>query len=281
MDDPVFVVQFPHPGAEHVAGDGDRMPWNTGNHGRKFLRSVGRSIDENGRVQSGELDFWGEWEAPSRIIQRWPPEGRLPQNLHTPVWERPRTTSYRQNTDPWVFGETFRYSNCKQLTYRQNPSALQELPPGSVILFGSKLDGDFVLDTVFVVKDSVRYSPNDPPKTDEAFSVCTIESLVTDDCGDYPFTLYRGATFDNPVAGMFSFSPCRVATDAEARFARPAIFLPGYINPASAQSPSGARQPRTIEQASGQWRSVRDQAFLAGCELGVSFDTPPFDVTGR
>ena len=276
-DGPVFVVQFPHPGAEHRIGDDERMPWNTGSHARKFLRSAGRAVDESGRVRAAELDFWGEWEAPSRIIERWPSEGRLPQLLHVPIWERPSSMSYRQNTDPWVFGETFRYSNCKQLTYRQNPSALQRLTPGSVVLFGSRLDGEFVLDTVFVVKDSVPYSPNDPPETGEAFDICTIESLITEDLGDYPFTLYRGATFDDPIAGMFSFSPCRDATDHGARFARPAISLPGYINPASARSPSGAREPRTIDQASRQWRSVREQVLFAGCELGVSFDTPPLD----
>lgn len=273
-DAPVCVVQFPHPGAEHWFGDGDRMPWNADGHARKFLRSAGRAIDESGRDRHGRFVFWGEWEAPSHIIERWPAEGRLPQLLHSPTWERPPTADYRQNTDPWVFGETFRYSNCKQLTYRHNPSALQELTPGSVIFFGSKLDGEFVLDTVFVVKDSVPYSPNQPPVTDEAFRICTMESLVTDDCGDFPFTLYRGATLDDSIEGMYSYSPCRDAAAAAARFARPAIYLPGFINPASAQSPSGAREPRTIEQAVEQWQSVREQVFLAGCELGVSFETP-------
>lgn len=274
MAERAFVVQFPHPGAEHFVPDGDRMEWNTGNHGRKFLRSRGRAVDERGQLQSTELVFWGEWEAPSQIAQRWPPEGRLPQLLHVPVWEEPATMSYRQNTDPWVFGETFRYSNCKQLTPRQNPSALQELTPGSVVFFGSKLDGQFVLDTVFVVKDAMPYTPNTPPPTDEAFAVCTVGSLVTDGCGDYPFVLYRGATFDEPVAGMFSFSPCRIAAGDDARFARPAISLPDYINPASAQSPSGARRPRTLEQASEQWLSVREQVLRARCQLGVSFETP-------
>ena len=278
MGAPVFVVQFPHPGAEHVLDSGSRMPWNTGRHGRKFLRSAGRSVGPQGRARTTDLVFWGEWEAPSRIVGRWPQEGHLPRELHVPIWERPPPPSYRQNTDPWVFGETFRYSNCKQLTYRQNPSALQTLTPGSVIFFGSRLFGEFVLDTVFVVKDAVPYYPHDPPETDEAFRVCTIESLITDGCADYPFALYRGATFEDPVADMFSFAPCRDAGGSGARFARPPISLPGYINPASAQSPSGARRPPTIGQASEQWRSVREQVFLAGCELGVSFDTPRFDA---
>ena len=278
MDNRAFVVQFPHPGAEHATGDGSHMPWNTGRHGRKFLRSAGRSVDPRGRVRDAALAFWGEWEPPSRVVKRWPREGRLPRELHVPVWERPPTLSYRQNTDPWVFGETFRYSNCKQLTYRQNPSALQSLTSGSVILFGSRLDREFVLDTVFVVQDAVSYVPHDPPETEEAFRVCTMESLITDGCGDYPFTLYRGATVEEPVAGMFSFSPCRDAAATDARFARPPVSLSAYINPASAQSPSGARRPQTIAQATRSWHSIREQVFLAGCELGVSFATPELDT---
>ena len=131
-------------------------------------------------------------------------------------------------TDPWVFGETFRYSNCKQLIYRQNPSALQRLTAGSVILFGSTLYGEFVLDTVFVVKKPVPYVPHHPPETDEAFRLSTIESIITDGRGDLQFTLYHGATFDEPVAGMFSFVPCRGAADTDACFARPVVSLPGY-----------------------------------------------------
>ena len=277
MDAPVFVVQFPHPNAEHVLGNGSRMPWNTGDHGRKFLLSAGRSVDPQGRAKDATFVFWGEWEAPSWIVERWPRDRQLPRELHDPVWERPPTSAYRLNTDPWVFGEAFRYSNCKQLTYRQNPSALQALTRGSVVLFGSKLSGEFVLDTVFVVRKAVPYVPHDPPKTDEAFRVCTIDSVMTDGRGEYRFTLYYGATYDKPVGGMYSFVSCRDAAREDARFARPAVSLPGYINPASPQSPSGAGTPKTLKQASRQWRSVREQVLWAGCELGVAFETPRFE----
>ena len=277
MSAPVFVVQFPHPGGERIFRGGDRMPWNTGDHGRKFLLSAGRSVGSQGQAGDTPLVFWGEWEAPSRIVERWRREGQLPRELHDPVWERPPTSAYRLNTDPWVFGEAFRYSNCKQLTPHQNPSALQELTQGSVVLFGSKLLGEFVLDTVFVVRNPVPYAPHDPPETDEAFRVCTIDSVGTEDRGERQFTLYYGATFDEPVDGMYSFVPCRDAASEDARFARPAISLPGYINPASGQSPSGAKTRRTMEQAFQQWHSVREQVLRAECELGVSFETPRFE----
>jgi hypothetical protein len=148
---PVFV-HFPHPGDEHNPGNVRRQPWNTGNHRRKFLRSDGRYVAEDGSLYDASLVFWGEWEAPSYIVDCWLPEGRLPRFLHEPVWERPTTSGHRQNTDPWVFGDCFRYSNCKQLDQQLNPSALQRLTRGSIVLFGSTVDlksrPRFVIDTL-------------------------------------------------------------------------------------------------------------------------------------
>ncbi|MQA00931.1 MAG: hypothetical protein GEU80_16695 [Dehalococcoidia bacterium] len=270
------IVQFPHPGAEHQPGDAVRQPWNRGLHGRKFLVSPGRYVDGPGEEKTANIVFWGEWEAPSLIEDRWPYAGRLPCYLHRPVWERPRDRDARQNTDPWVFGDQFRYSNCRQLTYRSNPSALQSLAPGSIILFGSKLDRQFVLDTVFVVRDRRPYSPRDASTldVDESFRICTVESLVTTGSGGDSFTLYRGATLEAPINGMFSFVPAMFAGEADPRFARPAIELPGYVNPASAQAASGAGttvEPTVIHE---QWCRVRDQVLAAGCVLGVHLDTP-------
>jgi hypothetical protein len=86
----------------------------------------------------------GEWEPPSRVEQRWPtdPDGVLPCTLHRPYWTRPGRSRLRQNTDPWVFGEQMIYSNCRQTVRAQRrPTALQTLPRGSVICFGSTLGG--------------------------------------------------------------------------------------------------------------------------------------------
>lgn len=51
------------------------------------------------------------------------------------------------NTDPFIFGDQFLYSNCKQ------PSSLRlrSLDRGSVIAFGSRKAGRWLLDTVLVV----------------------------------------------------------------------------------------------------------------------------------
>ena len=276
---PQFVVQFPHPGGEHNPGNCRRQPWNAGDHRRKFLQSDGRYVAEDGSLGDGALVFWGEWEAPSYIIERWEPKDFLPRLLHTPVWERPAARKMpRQNTDPWVFGDSFRYSNCRQLTPQRNPSALQKLTPGSMVLFGSTIGGEFIIDTVFVVKDSCPFSPNEPPETDEAFRVCTVESLITTgNTSTDPFTLYRGATYVAPINGMYSFVPCRRADTAQARFPRPSISLPGYVNPSSTQTARGAKNPCSAADVREQWRNVRKQVFEAGCLLGVWFETPQLD----
>ena len=96
---PLFV-QFPHPGKEHNPGMAHRQPWNTGEHRRKFLRSDGRYATRDGILGEGMLVFWGEWEAPS-YVKRWPQNGSLPRYLHDPVWEYPKDSAPRQNTDPW------------------------------------------------------------------------------------------------------------------------------------------------------------------------------------
>ena len=157
----MFFVQFPHPGGEHNP-PGRVMPWNTGKHRRKFLLAPGRYLDQASEVNDGERVFWGEWEAPSQVINRWPPSGRLPRALHRPYWTLPAGNGWRQNTDPWVFGERMLYSNCKQTLGPDNrPTSLQRLTRGSVICFGSAIDGKFCADMVPAVASAAPWTPAD------------------------------------------------------------------------------------------------------------------------
>jgi hypothetical protein len=227
------------------------------------------------------------------VIQRWPEEDALPRFLQEPRWEHLTIKGFRQNTDPWVFGDCFRYSNCHQL----NQGGLRNLASGSVILFGSTLGltsnagPRFVLDTLFVVAEQgQRFIPTDPPDTEEAFRVSTIESLATggdanacgasNACGDANawFTLYSGATYQTPINGTYSFVPCKRADREGFRFARPPLSLPaGVVNPRSWQSPKGAGRPLPRDEIRDLWTIVRDQVIAAGCLEGVHFSTPPED----
>ena len=283
-ESPVFV-QFPHPGGEHIP-PGDDMPWNIHPHGRKFLVSRGRYIDEDSRAGSAVLTLWGEWEPPSRVVRRWPKNGRLPRVLHRPYWVRPAKDVFRQNTDPWIWGERMLYSNCKQIVGpERRPTSMQKLHRGSVLCFGSSIDGEFCIDTVFVVASYEPWVPAHASQLNvsDAFAVCTGGSITaggTD--ANVDLTLYRGATIDEPVEGMYSFVPARRADSKDSRFARPAIHdLPGLINPASKQSTRGSKRPLPASEIRRAWDSVRRQVLEARAVLAVSVDTPPEeDVTG-
>jgi hypothetical protein len=57
VPDTASFVQFPHPGPEHRV-TGDRMPWNTSDHGRTFLVAPGRYVAADAEGHAGEVVFW-------------------------------------------------------------------------------------------------------------------------------------------------------------------------------------------------------------------------------
>lgn len=278
----MYFVQFPHPGAEHNPAS-RTMPWNTGDHRRKYLVAPGRYVDSSDDLVEGELVFWGEWEPPSEIIARWQPSGRLPRVLHRPCWSRPAGTGSRQNTDPWVWGQRMMYSNCKQTVRPGNrPTSMQRLTRGSVICFGSAIGGEFCVDTILVVASAEPWTPADDTigqRAGEVFRVCTAEPLASGD-GSYArtrLTLYRGATIDDPVDGMYSFVPAMPVKAQHPRFARPPVQLPGLINPASTQSAFGSSRLQPAHVVRNAWEAVRHQVLMTGLVLAVQLETPPQD----
>jgi hypothetical protein len=152
MRDRHCFVQFIHPGGEHRPDDGDLKHWNRDQHRRKFLRTWGRYVTD-GHLREAELEFWGEWEPESRVIQRYNAVVHGgPHFLYEPFFIR-HSNGWRQNTDPFVFGDRFIYTGCLQHT-KCGPTQLRYLSPGSLILFGSCYQKDrFVIDTVFVVSE--------------------------------------------------------------------------------------------------------------------------------
>lgn len=146
MEDARCFVQFIHPGGEHVPDAGRVRTWNTGPHRRKFLCCRGAVAEIAGK---SDLGFWAEWEPPSEVIDEIAaPLAGGPRFIYRPYWVHPGSFRGLQNTDPFVFGG-FYYSICRQ-NRSTGPTQLQRLLPGSVVLFGSHLRGEFVLDTVFV-----------------------------------------------------------------------------------------------------------------------------------
>jgi hypothetical protein len=252
------------------------MEWNPapGPHARKFLKATGRYVD-GGADRSGVFAFWGEWEPQSRIVETYPRDGRGgPRWLHDPYWEMPRHRRLLQNTDPLVFGDCFLYSNCRQT----RNAKLRSLPPGSVILFGSRIGSEFVLDTVFVVgADGQDYIRGDSERLEcpDWIQAVVFEPLrASDERPTETLRLYRGRTYEEAPEGPFSFVPCRPNEVGRAAFPRPAIHLDRHwVEPNLAM---GAKATSATDaELRHLWEEVVQQVGAAGLSLGIELTPPP------
>jgi hypothetical protein len=188
------------------------------------------------------------------------------------------------NTDPFVFGDRFFYSICKQ-NNRKGPTALQRLARGSVVLFGSGQGrARFVVDTVFVVADYVDWNLSNyreklrdvvPPEYFHAtLEPIAYEMRVRDLSPSQTFRLYVGATCDRPCEGMFSFFPCRPAADGQAQgFARPTLRRAGIVTDNLTQGQRLNPQP-DVAAVRALWKDVARQVLDQGLHLGVHAELP-------
>ncbi len=288
MDDRLCFVQFLHPGGEHEPDAGRVKTWNRRDHRRKFLKSPGRFLETpSAQVQDGEIVFWGEWEPESvAVVEIGTPLPDGPRWIYEPYFVLPEGDpdqawySGRQNTDPFVFGDRFRYTGCLQHTKR-GPTQLRHLARASVILFGSCLHKSrFVVDTVFVVADHIDHTKRDHqgrlrsrvPATYEAVTLAPW--YVNTDDPTRSHRLYTGATFDARVEGMFSFFPCLPYSLAPRGFARPTIRLPGIITDTHRQWVRLNPQLSTADVAP-LWEEVVRQVTDQGLMLGIGAPLPP------
>lgn len=211
------IVQFLHPGSEYTVRGRSlaspvSIPWVDGdccNHTRRFVSHEGEYVDGKGKSHTAKLGFWTEWEACSTAVRMPTPDhacasvfAQWVHTLKSPLQSSPGN----QNTDPCVFGETFKYCNCKQ----RGDGVMRNLGHGSVVLFGSyhKNLNQFTLDTVFVVDgDGIPYGNGraDGIKVSSEYHRLTLENVWE---GDYTF--YRGRKFQPEDVCPYSFTPSRI-----------------------------------------------------------------------
>ena len=259
----------------------------------------GQWIDENGNRQAGALQAWGEWEPESEVVARLNPPGgdpRYPRYLWRPFYVPKKDYRGLHNTDPFIFGPEFLYSNCCQCN-ESGPTSLTRLDRGSVIAFGSgktvNRGKEWMLDTVFVVRDFTDYAVANVRVALQDWVPATFMDVtggpLADNAGGCPedlstsgscastgerFRLYRGATPDDPVEGMFSFFPASPAGDASG-FPRPFIHLSReYFNPAFWRGPKGLRRRRTLDELRRLWQQLREQVHEVGLVLGTHAELP-------
>lgn len=175
-------------------------------HFRKFIRCNGSYLSHiNGQVNSGPLYFWGEWEGNS-IFYPVNSNG-VPTGYHVPVHST--LIHGHQNTDPYVYGEGFKYAICRQ------DGIMQQLNQHDLILFGSNTKNGFYLDCVFVVNNfepapHVRQNKanNYTPVYSEETLDRLFEYLRKPHVPNHNIRLYKSLTHaESP--NYFSFVPCK------------------------------------------------------------------------
>lgn len=276
------IIQFLHPGSEHRVGPNGRTPWNAGAHRRKFIKAHGRILDDlTGAIREGQLVCWAEWEAPSTLIKRFEQKTDHPRAVVEPRFSGSIPIEGKiQNTDPYIFGDQFLYTYCKQVqSARWNSTVLANLAPGTLVLFGSHLGGRFVLDTAFVVGDFITHSREDwerklANKVSTVYRSVTLEPMYADSIpAGVMFRLYRGATLERPANGIFSFVPCLPVNDGSIpSFARPTICLDGIITPRLTQQWKTTHLDHSA--IAEVWSEVVRQVREQGLMLGVAVQEP-------
>ena len=308
MDDMITFVQFIHPGEESRPTRQNRtdlIPWNYGRHKRKFLCHRGWYMDHGRQVQHDELTFWGEWEPQSRMTRLDNPreDKCLPHFLHRPVLnlnapQRDAKERFRRDTDPFVFHERFLYRCCQQITIR-GQTRLAHLLPGSIVLFGSRVNGLFAVDTVFVVGDDFRDYYDQKGSMDFDPNLAQYAEIVGvgldssgsgnhSGCGNHSvcgnnqlkMRLYYGASPDKPYKGMYSFVPCKRLRGNEQGWARPTltqddmrdIYADCITN--NLQRSFKYCQNATLDSNIAAWTHIRTLFARRGYLEGVRFECP-------
>jgi hypothetical protein len=286
----LMIVQLNHPGPEKefkpfnnsskisdgyvsLANAKIIREWNNDKcHYRKFIKNKGFYISELTKLpnaQPEELLFWGEWEGNSFFNVIGSGKG-TPNGIHEPFHSI--VNRGHQNTDPYVYGEYFKYAVCSQT------GIMNTLDNGSLILFGTTTKFGFLLDTVFVIKSNesaeiVRNTNgsgySQTYKEETLDQLC--EYLKVPYCPNNNIKLYRGQTLGE-CNNYYSYVPCREEVKGP--------FNKVLLNYKSFPWLSKCTQGHPYKHLIGRdpiniWNDIT--RFLLGQKfyLGIQFEEPP------
>ncbi|MCB0538081.1 MAG: hypothetical protein KDE33_11220 [Bacteroidetes bacterium] len=219
----ILTVQLNHPAVEKEfsnegycnVGQQIIREWNDNpnQHYRKFIRNRGIYIENiiDSNPKDNDLIFWGEWEGYSKFH---PLKRTNPNGIHEPFHSIIGRAC--QNTDPYVFGDFFKYAICFQTGVMRN------LDPGSLILFGTTTKVGFLLDTVFIVKSKENAENvflNSAANYTQVYREETIEQLGETYLGPnysrinsiyQSYTWWDNQKKEDKEIDCFSYVPCRI-----------------------------------------------------------------------
>jgi len=272
---PLLKVQLNHPGNEKPFSIGKGYhnidgllirEWNNDEvHYRKFIRNEGEYLTSlNKQPIKDKLLFWGEWEGNSVFYPNNNLKNR-PNGIHVPFHSNINIGN--QNTDPYIYGDFFKYATCSQT------GELVNLLPGSMILFGTTKDIGFELDTVFIVKKfESAYSvfSNAGTNYSPVYIEETLKQLAETYMGPVPSLnkrLYHSQSWwDNNE--YFSFVPCKL--DDNKGFQKALLPIP----PMAKQKVGHPYQHLNQVSHITLWNFIVDEVLTQGFCLGVKFTEP-------
>lgn len=288
-----MIIQFSHNGNELKLSRNsklhgfhfrfDPVPANTGirfwndldHHKRKFISHQGWYIDAAKKALpvKDQLWFWGEWE-PQSVFDLAGHKSRpdLPSAIHFPLISTRGVG--RHNTDPFVFGTHFYYTNCKQKQNGKGKKMLA-LTSNSIIIFGSEKDKSrFLIDTVFVVNKSETFK--DYLKHKHLYPQTLRKATLDLSGGLQPWnTLYQGKMFDHSKSleenmdATFCFVPCLLERQS-ILFEKPEIDITKF----KLQKPGAGTVLHVVDYKSEQlfWNELVNEITEQGFHLGIQFD---------
>lgn len=293
------IIQFLHTAVEATPSNKNQttIPWNNyEDHRRKFLISDGSYVEGSDKI-SEKLTFWGEWEAQSEIEYLKNTKDKLPTILNRPYID-PSVPNRTHNTDPYVFGSNFRYIVCKQGAYE----ILRNLDPLSLILFGSSINKQFCLDTVFIVSNDILkytldnighkfqqknqyYFASVNPLYDDTKPNSAVDE--EDSCRIEPskeYSFYKGVNFEDKeiYGGIYSYVPCKVfnqSNEIDYIFKQPVIDLDILSSKQTQGINACGGKEFTETEIIDIWDVINEQISNAGLLKGVHFKTPPLKST--
>lgn len=300
MPDPVpienpVIVQFMHPGGEYTVRGATRkhpvhIPWVGGKtgarcghttirHTRRFVSHEGDYVDDDGQLRVAQLGFWTEWEACSSAVAMPPSDDSQTAHwVHTVKSPLDPVNIGTMNTDPCVFGQTFKYCCCQQT----NNGVMRRIAPGSLILFGSYISSQFFLDTVFVVGEpGTHYITGNTANL--GVSPQYLELSLNRLENGHNLTFYRGKTFAKPGGEPYSFTPAKLFKEDDIccgkRFALDIDAVNRCLPENSRQLAPKLHQHFKRADAKPQtivcvWKEIVRQVRQAGFVPGIRFDWP-------
>jgi len=266
------VMLLPHPGKERLP-DGNLLcnwPPEGSRHRRKFMHVAGSWRDIHTNRGSGLLEIWTEYEAPTRAEPLNGPPGTA-KHLHRIVTTVGAPTL---NTDPWIFHPGFVWTTCRH-------SRADDIRTGDLILFGSSVDGQWVLDTIFAVDRRLEH-PSDIQFAQEYNALVLLPLQRHQE----PVRPFIGKPFHR-ITSPFSFVPCTLSDNGNEPFKRLDITqLLKTLQKISDNCIPSRRNAQALVCCNPRkgltkfWNDLLSEVESQGLLLGTSFKHPGVEITG-